>query len=112
MFAEIQIGAEMVPMEANAATPFRFKHVFHKDFLALASKGLEDAEAAEVGAQLAYIMAMQGAKADMTKLNEDAFYKWLEGFGPNDIVMALDKVMDLYNGNTATTVAPKKKKGQ
>jgi hypothetical protein len=112
MFAEIQIGAEMVPMEANAATPFRFKQVFKRDFLALASKGLEDAEAAEVGAQLAYIMAMQGAKADMTKLNEDAFYAWLEGFGPNDIMMALGEVMELYNGNTATTVSPKKKKGQ
>jgi hypothetical protein len=73
---------------------------------------LEDAEAAEVGAQLAYIMAMQGAKADMTKLNEDAFYAWLEGFGPNDIMMALGEVMELYNGNPATTVSPKKKKGQ
>jgi hypothetical protein len=55
---------------------------------------------------------MQGAKADMTKLNEDAFYAWLEGFGPNDIVMALGEVMELYNGNTTTTVVSKKKKGQ
>jgi hypothetical protein len=27
-------------------------------------------------------------------------------------MMALGEVMELYNGNTATTVSPKKKKGQ
>jgi hypothetical protein len=112
MYAEIMIGAELVPMEANAATPFRFKQIFHKDFLAMASKGLEDAEAAEVGSQLAYVMAMQGAKADMTKLNEDSFYQWLEGFDPNDVILVLGKIMDLYNGNTVTTAVAKKKDGQ
>lgn len=109
MYAEIKIGEKVVPMEANAATPFRFKQVFGKDFLALAQKGLSDAEAGEVGAELAFIMAMQGAKADMSHLNEDAFYEWLSQFGTNDVYACLGDVMDLYNGNTRTTSTAKKK---
>jgi hypothetical protein len=112
MYAEIMIGGKAVPMEANAATPFRFKQIFHRDFLALAAKGLEDAEAAELGTQLAYVMAMQGAKADMTKVNEESFFSWLDGFEANDIIIVLDQVMGLYNGNAKASVEPKKKKGQ
>lgn len=109
MYAEIKIGDQSVPMEANAATPFRFKQVFGKDFLALAQKGLADAEAGEVGVELAFIMAQQGAKADMSHLNVETFYEWLSQFGPNDVYGCLGDVMDLYNGNTRTTSTAKKK---
>jgi hypothetical protein len=114
MYREITIGKKSIPMKATAATPVRYRHVFHQDVLTelAAVKENNYGLAIDTISKLAFIMAKAADGTDMTKLNEDAFYAWLEGFGPNDIMMALGEVMELYNGNTATTVSPKKKNGQ
>lgn len=109
MYKIIKIGTADVPMEANAATPYRYKQVFHEDFLARVQGNMTDVEAADVGSKLAFILAMQGEKKDMNHVNESQFYEWLALFEPMDVINALDEVMNLYRGNAVATSTPKKK---
>lgn len=107
MFNHVMIGDKEVEMVANAATPFRFKQIFHEDFLQLTSTQNNDGAAAGIIIQLAYVMAMQAAGKDMKKLNEETFMAWLEEFEPNAMVEALGDVMDVYSGTAKTAASPK-----
>lgn len=110
MYREIMIGEKSIPMKANAATPIRFRQVFHKDIL----KELTEAEkntalAMDSISQLAFIMAMSGNGSDMSKLNEDTYIAWLEQFETFDLINASEAIVDVYLGNTPTTSDAKKK---
>lgn len=110
MYREIMIGKESVPMKSNAATPIRYRQVFHKDIL----KELSEAEkntalAMDSISQLAYIMAMTGSGADMSQLNEEKYIAWLEQFETFDFIEASEAIVDVYLGNTTTTSEAKKK---
>lgn len=109
MFKEIKIGAVEVPMCATASTSYRYKQIFHEDILNRAGEGLTDADAYDIGHKLAFVMAMQGERLDMNLVNADQFYGWLDQFEPDDIVNALDEIMELYRQNTKSMSTPKKK---
>lgn len=115
MYGKVMIGNTEVEMISNGATPYRFKQVFRRDLLkffsdAVAGK-VEDGEAADVASKLGYIMAMQSAKADLSKLNEDTFIEWMESFEANDVVLAAEDIIGLYSGNMTQTSVSKNAEG-
>ena len=107
MTGTVNIGGIDVEMTANAATPFRFKQAFGLDFFQMSTEDLTDAMAVETYQRLGYIMAMQAAGADMTKLNEETFFTWLEQFDGNAMIEALTEVAAIYAGNVKQNVTPK-----
>lgn len=107
MFVKMKIGEKDVELSANAATPFRFKQVFHKDlFSILGNEQRAEQEGFETISQLTYIMAKQAEKADLTKLNEDDFIGWLEGFEPMDFANSAEDILNAYMGNMVTSANP------
>ena len=106
MYGKVMIGDKEVEMVANAATPYRYKAIFGEDFLKKV-KGQEEADPNDFFAKLGYVMAMQAQKKDMAKLNTETFYKWLEGYEPNDVFSACDAISEIYAGNASTDVDPK-----
>ena len=107
MTGTVNIGGIDVEMTANAATPYRFKQAFGLDFFQLSTEDLSDAQAVETYQKLGYIMAMQAKGADMSKLNEETFFAWLEQFDGNAMIEALTGVAAIYAGNTKQSVNPK-----
>lgn len=107
MFKKITIDGKEVELAANAATPFRFKQVFHKElFSILGNEQKAESEGVEAVTQLAYIMAKQAEKADMSKLNEDGFLEWLEDFGPMAFVNGAEEILNAYMESTIGTATP------
>ena len=116
MFGKVKIGEKEVEMVSNGATPYRFKQIFHKDLLKFFADAVngkaDDGEAADMASRLGYVMAMQAAKADLTKLNEDTFIDWLEAFEANDVILAAEDIMGVYGRNMDQTSVAKKKGGR
>lgn len=106
MYGKVMIGEKEVELVANAATPYRYKAIFHEDFLKKI-KGQEEADPNDFFAKLGYVMAMQAEKKDMSKLSMETFYKWLEEFEPSDVFNACDGIAEVYAGNTETSTDPK-----
>ena len=107
MYKKIEIDGREVELSANAATPFRFRQIFHKDLLSiLGNEQKAESEGVEAVTQLAYIMNKQAEKADMTKLNEDEFMVWLEDFGSMAFVNAAEAILNVYMESTESTSTP------
>lgn len=101
MYREIKVGEKIIPMKATAATPLRYRHVFHKDVIK-AFQTVEDnySIAIDTISELAFIMTFSAKGADMTKLNEDQYIEWLDQFETFDLTAASEEIIDLYLGNT------------
>lgn len=107
MIKTVSIEGKDMELAANAATPFRFRQVFKKDLLAiLGNEKKAEEEGFETIMQLAFIMAKQAEKADMTKLNEDTFIEWLENFGSMAFVEAAEDILNVYMDSTVSTAHP------
>jgi hypothetical protein len=105
MYGLVTIGDKKVPMLANAATPFRFKMLFQIDLLQTMMKG-DDGDVTDYE-KLAFVMAMQAEKKDLSKLSEEDFFLWLEEFEFTDLVNALPEVVNIYMKNTKSDSDPK-----
>lgn len=103
----VKIGSKDVGMSANAASPFIYRQIFHEDFLKETQKPEFDPS---IMVKMGFVMAMQNEKtmAELMKLKEEAFYEWLEGFEPLDVMMASADISNLYMGQTVKTSSPKK----
>ena len=107
MFKTMEIGGKELELVANAATPFRFKQVFHKDlFSVLGNEERAAEEGVETITQLAYVMTKQAEKADMNKLSEDGFISWLEDFPPMAFVDSAEEILNAYMDQTEGTATP------
>lgn len=107
MFKTLNIDGKEVEFSANAATPFRYRQVFHKDLLSiLGNEEKAQNEGVEAVTELAFIMAKQAEKADMGKLNEEVFFEWLEGFGSMAFVNNAEDILNVYMESTETTSMP------
>lgn len=107
MFKTLNIDGREVEFSANAATPFRYRQIFHKDLLSiLGNEEKAQNEGVEAVTELAFIMAKQAEKADMGKLNEEVFFEWLEGFGSMAFVNNAEDILNIYMESTDTTSAP------
>lgn len=107
MFKTLNIDGKEIEFSANAATPFRYRQVFHKDLLSiLGNEEKAQNEGVEAVTELAFIMAKQAEKADMGKLNEEVFFEWLEGFGSMAFVNNAEDILNIYMESTETTSTP------
>lgn len=107
MFKTLNIDGKEVEFSANAATPFRYRQIFHKDLLSiLGNEEKAQNEGVEAVTELAFIMAKQAEKADMGKLNEEVFFEWLEGFGSMAFVNNAEDILNIYMESTETTSTP------
>ena len=114
MYAEVKLGKQTVPMLANAATSIRYKQVFKKNLFKYLNGSEPQENQTEAVQELAFIMAMSAQGADMMKLNQEEFLKWLERFEGIDLVTedAINKIIDVFQGNQMTGSEAKKKKDQ
>lgn len=107
MFKTLNIDGKEIEFSANAATPFRYRQIFHKDLLSiLGNEEKAQNEGVEAVTELAFIMAKQAEKADMGKLNEEVFFEWLEGFGSMAFVNNAEDILNIYMESTETTSTP------
>ena len=107
MFKTLNIDGKEIEFSANAATPFRYRQIFHKDLLSiLGNEEKAQNEGVEAVTELAFIMAKQAEKADMNKLNEEDFIGWLEGFEPMDFANSAEEILNAYMGNMASSANP------
>lgn len=106
MYGRIKIGDKDVELVANAATPYRYQQIFREDYLKKVS-GKEETDPTDFFVKIGFVMAMQAAKKDMSKINLESFFKWLEGFEPADVFAAASDIADVYNGEAAGNVDPK-----
>lgn len=116
MYKVLTIAGREVPMVANAATPYRFKGVFHEDLLRffqdVTDNGMEGMNTAEMMQKLGYIMAMQAEKADFSKISPESFVEWLETFeDPMSVLMVSGQIMGIYTGQIETDSKAKKEEG-
>lgn len=109
MFKELTIGAHNIAFLSNGLTPIHYKNVFGDDLLKQLNASGDFELAGDKVPQLAFIMAKQGEKADMSKQNIATYYAWLEGFEPLDMVMHGKEIVDIYMSNSIPTAEPKKK---
>lgn len=110
MYKEIKVGDKTIPMEANAATSYRFKHLFKRDILKLMLDAESMEEEPDDVMKLGYVMTMQAAKEDFSVKSFDDYIAWLEGFDPLDLLLASQDIVGLFNANKASTVQQKKRK--
>ena len=107
MFKEVVIDGKEVGLTANAATPFRYRQVFQKDLLQiLGNEEKADTEGVAAVTELAFIMAKQAEKADMTKVNYDMFLEWLEDFSAMAFINAAEDILSVYTDSTQGTSTP------
>lgn len=100
----ITIDGQELEIAANAATPFRFRQLFHKDLLQiLGNEEKAEAEGIEAISELAFVMAKQAEGADLSKVTQDEFYGWLEGFGPMAFIESAQDILEAYMEQEATT---------
>lgn len=103
-YGVVRIGDRDVPMQANAASPIRYKQVFHKNIMPLFTEELPEAEAQEMLMELAYVMA------SAPPLSYDGYIAWLEQFDALDFFTApvIEGIRDIYAGNLVTGSEVKK----
>ena len=109
MRKEIEIGGNKYSFTANAATSVYYKMFFKKDLLAGLTSGDGISIASDALPELAFIMAKQADKADMTKLTYNMYIEWLERFDALDIALNAEAILSVFYTDLETDVEPKKK---
>ena len=107
MFKKLNVDGKEIELVANAATPFRFKQIFHKDLLQiLGNEEKAESEGVEAVTELAFVMAKQAEGVDMNKLNEEEFINWLEDFSAMAFINAAEDILEVYMDSTLSTSTP------
>ena len=118
MFTKVKIGDKEVPMMAMASTDHYYKNTFGEDPLALMTDpDLDVARMIDLVTKLGFIMAKFAElkqRKEMLKLNEDAYYDWLDQFEREDLINdeTLVAIQDVYQGNKKTSSEIKNQEDQ
>lgn len=104
---------------SNGMTQYRYRQLTGQDLMKTVTKLLnrehdnigEDADFSCVD-KLAYIMNMSAIKADMSKINEDTFYEWIEQFDSSNSINIYSDIISAYFGTKKSTSEPKKEDGE
>ena len=107
MYQDVMIGDVLVPMVATASTVVWYKQIFKRDLLTL----FNSTDESDFVGEMAYVMAMQGAKADMRACNFDTYVAWLDQFTTIDLFgeRTQNEIIELFIKQQVTSVAEKKK---
>ena len=102
----IKLGEVETRMVANATTPRLYRSLFKRDVFRDLSTSIdgEDIVDYETFENIAFVMAMQGGSVSTGAKIED----WLAAFPAYAIAEAVDQIMELWAGTTATTSDAKK----
>lgn len=114
MYKEINLGERVLKLEANAATPYRYKQVFSEDLLPFFSGKRNDEDATMMVPKLAFIMAMQAeGTTEWGKTTTESFLKWAESFEGLDLIRGdvAGEVLSAYTSSYKNYSTPKKSKG-
>ena len=118
MYKVIKIGDKDIPMMAMASTDSYFKNTFGEDPMKkMTTPDLEVSEMIDVVMKIGFIMAKFAElkqRKEMLKLNEEAFYDWMDQF-PREDLYDMDKLVeihDVYEGNITSTSESKKEEDQ
>lgn len=107
MYKKITVGDKEMELNANAATPFRFKQVFGKDLLQiLGNEEKAETEGVEAVTELAFIMNKQAEKTNMNNLSYEDFLNWLEDFSAMAFIEAAEEILNVYMDQTVGTATP------
>ena len=104
---------------SNGMTQYRFRQLTGQDLMKsiskLINKDLEsigdDADFSCID-KLAYIMNMSAIKADMSKINQDTFFEWIEQFDSSNSIRIYSDIINAYFGTKKSTSEPKKEDGE
>ena len=104
---------------SNGMTQYRFRQLTGQDLMKsiskLINKDLEsigdDADFSCID-KLAYIMNMSATKADMSKINQDTFFEWIEQFDSSNSIKIYSDIINAYFGTKKSTSEPKKEDGE
>ena len=114
MFNTVKIGAEDVPMLSMASVDLYYRQIFHEDPIALQAgdKPMSEGEAISFYCRMGFVMAKFAdlkKRGEMLKLNEDAFFDWMDSFERPDLLSSLGDIRDTYEGQALTASNAKKK---
>lgn len=111
MFNKVMIGDREVPMKSVASCDLYYRQIFHEDPTKLQySPDFDEAAMINFTQRIGFVMAMcaEQTRAEMMKLNEDAFYDWMDDFDRADLMQALPDIKRTYEGQSITTSESKK----
>lgn len=103
---------------SNGMTQYRYRQLTGRDLTKDATKlindnaGVADDADFSVSDKLAYIMNMSAVKADMSKINIDSFYEWIEQFDSSNSINIMGDIIGIYFGTKKSTSKPKKGGGE
>ena len=118
MYKVIKIGDKDIPMMAMASTDSYFKNTFGEDLMKkMTTPDLEVSEMIDVVMKIGFIMAKFAElkqRKEMLKLNEEAFFEWLDQFEREDLFndKTLVDIQDVYQGNKKTSSEIKNQEDQ
>ena len=103
---------------SNGMTQYRYRQLTGRDLMKDVTKLLNDRQQVSddadfsVSDKLAYIMNMSAIKADMSKLNDETFYEWIEQFDSSNSINIMGEIISIYFGTKKSTSEPKKEDGE
>lgn len=109
MTGVVQFGDKSVKLCGNAATPIRYKQVFHRDLLMSFKAMSENDFDIDTIKQAAYIMMLQAEGADFKQITSDDFIDWLCQFEESEVLNAAADIIGMWMNNTQTLTKSKKK---
>lgn len=116
MRGKVKIGDKEVEMLASAASPILYKRVFRRDWFKTLSESQEDASGIEsitYFEEMGFIMAMQASSSTekLVNLTYEDFLKWLGQFEPEEMMLSLGDIANIYKGQEEQSSVPKKEDG-
>ena len=114
MFQVVKIGEKDIEMLAMASVDGYYKSIFGVDPLKLQQSLDNDdsAGAIEFVQKMGFVMAKFAELKDrkeMLKLNEGAFWEWMDQFSRIDYMNALGDIRKVYDGEKIVTSKEKKR---
>lgn len=112
MKKELKIDGRTLALNANAATPVRYRMTFGSDLITEMSGISSDSpDFDSIVTQMAYIMNKQ-AEGDVSALSLENYLEWLESFDdPMTFVNAAKEIVSFYLTNIKTGSKSKNPKG-
>lgn len=110
MYRVITIGDKEVPMMAVASAREYYIGTFKEDPFDVLGKLDDQGAQVSFGYKIGFIMAKQAElmnRAEMRKLNYDAYLDWLDQFGSGDFLAACGSIVELFVAQLSTTAKEK-----
>ena len=121
MYRELELktsegGVTIVAFKSTGTTSIWFKKFTGEELIPSANAAIGEAHKCEdIYSKLAFVMhkqALVGSVKEMSELNEDEYYEWLDQFEPLEFANNADVLADIYICNVETSSDAKKNPDQ